>query len=180
MSKKIKHRHSRSAGRKNARANSSTRARKRRQRRARLPHGAYITDLAFELPWPDQSPSQLGARHKAFKTAAQDVNAFQLVAYDVRALVNSLNYLVLLPYWPRRGAEALVRLGHMEHASTHGITVELNLERGWQEDVEFLINSLSTIVGPEFLSMRANAQVIRFVPNMDIAGCHVRRCIASN
>ena len=94
--------------------------------------------------------------------------------------MNSLNYLVLLPYWPRRGAEALVRLGHMEHASTHGITVELNLERGWQEDVEFLINSLSTIVGPEFLSMRANAQVIRFVPNMDIAGCHVRRCIASN
>lgn len=179
MSKKVKHRRSRFARQRKARGNSTARAHKTQQRRARLPPSASTADLAFELPWSDQVQSQVGARHKAFKRAAQQIDAFQLVAYDVGASVNSLNYLVLLPDWPRRGAEALLSLGLLEDAATYGISVKLNLEHGWQEDMEFLINSLGTIVGPELLAMCANAQIIRLRTNMDITGCDVRRRIAS-
>lgn len=178
MSKKLKHRHIRSVRQTKLSANWAMRASGRQQRQAR-PLSASTADLAFELPWSDQVQSQVGARHKAFKRAAQQVDAFQLVAYDVGAPVNSLNYLVLLPHWPDQGAEALLSLGLLEDDAAYGISVKLNLEHGWQEDVEFLTSSLSTIVGPELLAMRVNAQITRLRTNMDITGCHVRRRIAS-
>lgn len=173
MSKKIKHRRRRSAERENASGNSAARSRKRRQRLRRLPLSASTADLAFELPWSDQVQLQVGARHQAFKTDAQDVDALQLVAYDVGAPVNSLNYLVLLPHWPRRGAEALLSIGLLEDAATYGISVKLNLDRGWQEDIAFLINSLSTIVGPELQAMCANAQITRLRTINDITGLRI-------